>query len=307
MTTLIATSVVRGSTQGESHGGVFLVDVESERVAQPIDWNTTNIDWRGRGWDRGLRGIEFDGDNVYIAASDELYVYNRDFEQITSYRSPYLKHCHEISRYERRLYLTSTGYDSIIGFDLDKLQFSFGLHIARIHGGHHGTPFNPLGKNGPAPGNELHINNVHCVDRGMYISGRKTGSLLKYTGKQIKAVTTLPTGVHNARPYADGVLFNDSESDAVRFESRDKQRIFSVPRYDPQLLTHTDFDDSRIARQAFGRGLCVIDNGVIAAGSAPSTITLHDLNSMKTTLSINLTMDVRNAIHGLEVWPYPLD
>jgi len=307
MTTLIATSVVRGSTQGESHGGVFLIDLDSERVAQPINWDTTNIDWQGRGWDRGLRGIEFDDDKVYIAASNELFVYNRDFEQVASYRSPYLKHCHEISRYKRRLYLTSTGYDSIIGFDLDKLQFSWGLHIARTPDGHRATPFHPLGNKGPAPGNELHINNVHCLERGMYISGRKTGSLLQYTGKQIKVITTLPTGVHNARPYADGVLFNDSESDVVRFESRDKQRIFRVPQYDPQLLTHTDLDDSRIARQAFGRGLCVIGDGVLAAGSAPSTITLHDLNSMKTTLSINLTMDVRNAIHGLEVWPYPLD
>ena len=140
----------------------------------------------------------------------------------------------------------------------------------------------------------------------MYISGRNTGGLLQYTGKQIKAVATLPLGAHNARPYADGVLFHDSEEDVVRFESRDKQRIFRIPRYDPNLLTHTDLDDSRIARQAFGRGLCVIEDGVIAAGSSPSTVTLHDLNSMKTTLSINLTMDVRHAIHGLEVWPYPI-
>ena len=77
MTALIATSVVRGSKQGESHGGVFLIDLDRQRVAQPINWNTTDIDWQGRGWDRGLRGIEFDGDKVYIAASDELFVYNR--------------------------------------------------------------------------------------------------------------------------------------------------------------------------------------------------------------------------------------
>ncbi len=306
MTTLIATSVVRGSKQGESHGGIFLIDLDRQQVAQPIDWNTTNIDWQGRGWDRGLRGIEFDGDKVYIAASNELFVYNRDFEQVASYRSPYLKHCHEISRYQRRLYLTSTGYDSIIGFDLDKLQFSWGLHIAKTPDGFRGNPFHPSGNRGPPAENELHINNVHCLERGMYISGRGTGRLLQYTGKQIKATATLPLGVHNARPYADGVLFNDSETDAVRFESRDKRRIFRIPRYDPNQLTHTDLDDSRIARQAFGRGLCVVEDGVIAAGSSPSTITLHDLNSMKTTLSINLTMDVRNAIHGLEVWPYPV-
>ncbi len=306
MTTLIATSVVRDSKQGESHGGVYLVDLDRQRVKQAIDWNRADIDWQGRGWDRGLRGIEFDGNKVYIAASDELFVYNRDFEQLASYRSPYLKHCHEISRYERRLYLTSTGYDSVIGFDLDKLQFSWGLHIAKTPDGFSGSPFHPGGKQGPPAGNELHINNVHCLDRGMYISGRGTEHLLQYTGQQIKATATLPSGVHNARPYADGVLFNDSETDAVRFESRDKRRIFRVPQYDPNQLTHTDLDDSRIARQAFGRGLCVIEDGIIAAGSSPSTITLHDLNSMKTTLSINLSMDIRNAIHGLEVWPYPV-
>jgi hypothetical protein len=27
---------------------------------------------------------------------------------------------------------------------------------------------------------------------------------------------------------------------------------------------------------------------------------------MKTTLSVNLSMDIRNAIHGLEVWPFPV-
>ncbi len=123
MTTLIASSVVRGSQQGESHGGIYLIDLENQQSAKAIDWNTTNIDWQGRGWDRGLRGIEFDGDKIYIAASNELFVYTPDFEMITSFRCPYLKHCHEISRFERRLYLTSTGFDSILGFDLYNENF----------------------------------------------------------------------------------------------------------------------------------------------------------------------------------------
>ena len=65
---LIATSVVRGSQQGESHGGVFTVDFEKQEGAQHVDWNTDAIDWDGRGADRGLRGIAFDGDEIYIAA-----------------------------------------------------------------------------------------------------------------------------------------------------------------------------------------------------------------------------------------------
>jgi hypothetical protein len=138
----------------------------------------------------------------------------------------------------------------------------------------------------------------------MFISGLRTGGLLRYTGNQIRMVCPLPAGTHNARPFRDGVLFNDTESDVVRFVSPEKERLFRVPRYDDSLLTHTELDDSSIARQAFGRGLCAIDDSLVAAGSSPSTITLHDLASMKTTLSINLTLDIRNAIHGLEIWPF---
>ena len=89
---LITTSVVRGSEQGESHGGVYLVDLEQQDVRQVIDWNTVDIDWQGRGWDRGLRGVAIHGNIVYIAASDELFAYTPDFKLIGSWRNPYLKH-----------------------------------------------------------------------------------------------------------------------------------------------------------------------------------------------------------------------
>ena len=114
---LVTTSVVRGSHQGESHGGVYLIDLESRQVRQTLDWNTVDIDWQGRGWDRGLRGIAFDGETVYIAASDELFAYTPGFRLIGSWRNPYLRHCHEIAVHERRLYLTSTAFDTVLGFD----------------------------------------------------------------------------------------------------------------------------------------------------------------------------------------------
>jgi len=304
MTNLIATSVIRGSRQGDSHGGVYLIDLERQRVKQTIDWNDTGIDWQGRGWDRGLRGIAFDDERVFIAASDELYVYAPDFQLIASYRCPYLKHCHEIFCYKRRLFLTSTGFDSILGFDLDENRFSMGLHITKRQEELAATPYDPNDTRGPAAGNEFHLNSVYCDSRGMFISGLRTEALLVYAGHSIASVTAVPRGAHNARPFRDGIVFNDSDFDVMRFVAPDKQRIFRFPRYADEQLTHTDMDDSRIARQAFGRGLCAINDHVIATGSSPSTITLHDLESMKTTVSINLTMDIRNAIHGLEVWPY---
>ncbi len=305
MTTLIATSVVRGSQQGESHGGIYLVDIEQQRVFQPVDWDTADIDWQGRGWDRGLRGIAFDDQRVFVAASDELFEYDTDFNPVASYRNPYLKHCHEIAVYKRRLYLTSTGFDSLLGFDLDKNAFSWGLKLARERKGLRAQPFHPQRTGGPQPGNTLHINNVFANKDALYVSGLRTDGLHAYTGRYIRPVANLPQGTHNARPHRDGVLFNDTEKNAVRFISASSpQRIFAVPEYDPALLTHTNVDSSQVARQAFGRGLCTITDSTFAVGSSPSTITLHDLDTMKTMLSINLSLDVRNAIHGLEVWPF---
>ncbi|MFQ3227411.1 MAG: hypothetical protein ACI8RW_000796, partial [Porticoccaceae bacterium] len=41
-----------------------------------------------------------------------------------------------------------------------------------------------------------------------------------------------------------------------------------------------------------------------AAGSSPSTISLYNVESKERIAAVNLTMDIRNAIHGLEVWPF---
>ena len=304
MTTLIASSVVRGSHQGESHGGVFLVNFETQSVRQVIDWDTADIDWQGRGWDRGLRGIAFDGDRVFIAASNELFVYSPQFKQLMSFRNRFLMHCHEIFVYQRRLYITSTGYDSVLGFDLDSNRFCFGLHIVAVGSGYQGAPFDPESDDGPAPGNQLHLNNVYCDDTGMYLSGLKTAGMMRFDGRSLLRFSRLPKGVHNARPYNGGVLFNDTPADRVRFLTRKQDISFAVPAVDESTLTHTDMDDSRIARAGFGRGLCTVAGGLVAAGSSPSTIALHDLEQVKTVAVVNLSCDVRNAIHGLEVWPF---
>lgn len=304
---LVTTSVVRGSHQGESHGGVYLIDLETRTVHQAIDWNKADIDWQGRGWDRGLRGIAFDDETVYIAASDELFAYSPDFQRIGSWRNRYLKHCHEIAIYERTLFLSSTGFDSVLGFDLDKREFNWAMHIAAHNFRFRGTRYGPGSDNGPLMRNRLHINNVVCTPGGMYIGGLRTGGMLHFNGRAIHMAVELPPGSHNARPFRDGVLFNDSEADALRYAGRGEgaeDRAFRVPHYPPEELLHRGEDTSNLARQGFARGLCVLSETVVAGGSSPSTVTLYDLPANEQLLSVNLTMDVRNAIHGLEVWPY---
>lgn len=307
MTKLVTTSVVRGSSQGESHGGVYLLDLKAQTVKQTIDWNKADIDWQGRGWDRGLRGIAFDGDVVYIAASDELFAYTPRFKLIGSWRNAYLRHCHEICVYQRTLFLSSTGFDSILAFDLEKKEFDWAMRIQKKEFQFTGTVYDPQKSDGPIMLNRLHINNVIANENGMYLSGLHSGGMLHFNGKEINMAVELPAGTHNARPFRNGVLFNDSKADALRYTGAgegNEDRAMRVPKYSEEQLVNTGLDESGVARQGFARGLCVLSESVVAGGSSPSTISVYDLAANVPILSVALTMDVRNAIHGLEVWPY---
>jgi hypothetical protein len=303
---LIATSVVRGSEKGQSHGGVYTIDFNSQEVEQHIDWNAGDIDFSGRGWDRGLRGIEFIDQQVWIAASDELFCYSPEFELLGSYRNEYLKHCHEISRRDHLLFLTSTGYDSVLVFNLKTLSFIWGLYISRNGDDWTGQRFDPMAKSGPPFSNNYHINMIHVAEAGVYFSGLHTRALLRLSSDMsITKTCSLPEGIHNARPFLEGVIFNDTKSDVIRHVSRNGESIvLPVPIYNTEELQFHGVDDTKVARQGFGRGLCVVNERLIAAGSSPSTISLYDVGSKERISAVNLTMDIRNAIHGLEVWPF---
>jgi len=306
MVNLVATSVVRGSCQGESHGGIYIVDLEKERVYQTVDWNTTDIDWQGRGGDRGLRGIAFHKDRVFVVASDELFEYTPNFELVASHRNLYLKHCHEICVHEHHLFITSTAFDTILTFNLRKNTFDKALMVKTDGKNLLMAKYNPNSDEGPLPMNKLHINNIFCEKGGMYVSGLRTKGLLLYNGKRLGISTTLPAGTHNARPFREGILFNDTQSNKLRYATRTGKNdcALSVPLYSNAELLKTEMDDARIARQGFGRGLCAISDTLIAAGSSPATIALYDLDQKKLQKAINFSKDIRNTIHALAVWPY---
>ena len=306
---VIATSVVRGSEQGQSHGGIYLVDLETGEANQVFDWNTCEIDFRGRGADRGLRGIAFAGDDIYIAASDEIFVFDADFNIKRSFRNNYLKHCHEIFIDGHLLYLTSTGYNSVLTFDIEQEYFNWGLVLALGPNGLRARTFDPQ-KEGPAPQADLHLNSVYKDDNGLFIAGMKFPTLIHFTGREVKTLGRLPIGTHNVQPYGEGLMFNDTAADKVRFVSDSDHLAFSVPRYPDDTIINRFDDTSKVARQAFGRGLCPISDRLIAAGSSPSTISVHDirgdrsLRDGQTIKTVNFSMDIRNAVHGLEVWPF---
>lgn len=316
---VIATSVIRSTRQGDSHGGVYIVDLARGSSEQVLDWDTTDISWEGRGGDRGLRGIVVHGDRIYMAASDEVFAFDRHFVIRDSFRNPYLRHCHEISRRGERLFLTSTGFDSVLELDLATGEFvrgyafhypdllrrvnrSFGEHpLGRRHFVRM-TTFDPGGPLGPAEGDTLHINNVVACPDGFWVSGQNMDLLLNIKEERVDQATRIPYGTHNATPYAGGVFYNDTDDDRVVVVDDRGEVVFAspVPRYDSDRLENQSTPEDH-ARQGFGRGLR-LSGDLLIGGSSPATITAYDLTGGRMLTSVNISMDVRNAVHGLEFW-----
>lgn len=301
---LVATSVIRGGVQGESHGGVYLIDMNTGRAALKFDWNCGDIDFDGRGGDRGLRGIAFYKDDIYIAASDEIFIFDQQFNIKSSIRSHFLKHCHEICIRGDKLYATSTGFDSILVYDLAKGRFTGSYFIDAARNAIHIRTYNPDSARGPAPSNRLHVNSVASDDAGLCFSGRKAPFLFRLEGARVSVFARIAKGSHNAGRHDGGVLYNDTESDRIRFDKGGRSRILPVPRHDRVNILNADRYETALARPGFARGLCAISPAIVAGGSSPGTVSLYDLEGNRLLKSVNLSMDVRNAIHGLEVWPF---
>lgn len=304
---VIASSVIRSAHQGESHGGVYLIDFATEKIDQVIDWNDSSINWEGRGADRGLRGIGFFDNCVYLAASDEIFIYDKHFNLKESFRNKYLKHCHEIFVFDGKLYLTSTGFDSVLEFDLVARRFVRGycLRSDKTRNQLLFGIFDPNGDIGPTPGDTIHINNVHCIEDKLFVSSLAVNNLMFIRNDKLFSHAIIPSGTHNAQPFNQGVLLNDTASEKVTYQDITGKTIDTWPiiRYPEESLEKADLPQDH-ARQAFGRGLCTIGQDLIIAGSSPSTISIYRLGDPSLLKALNITMDIRNSIHGLEVWPF---
>lgn len=323
--TVICSSVIRSTQQGESHGGIYLVDLEKESVRQVVDWDDVSIDWSGRGSDRGLRGIDFYDSFIICAASDEIFFYDQQFRIVKSFRNDYLKHCHEICVHNDHLYLSSTGFDSILEFDLQSEQFTRGflyrvqppagnkylaalLRKIGVKNASITQGYDPNVPGGPIRKDSYHINNVFVHDGAIHFSGTGLDRLLKINWEQgAEVVSRIPYGTHNVMFCQETLLYNNTvdNSVTVRKQPSGETSAFEIIQYDAADLLHGDVPNDH-ARQGFGRGLCCTEDYIIG-GSSPSTISVYSLAEMRTVKTVNITMDIRNAIHGLAVYPFPME
>lgn len=313
---IICTSVIRSAHPGNSHGGCYIVNLNDGRFERVLDWNDNKINWEGRGGDRGLRGIAFYDDNIIIAASNEVFVFNSQFKQKMSIKNPYLRHCHEIFIDNDKLYLSSTGYDSILVYSLSEERFVSGLNVSFKKRGELASrlfseqfklklfAFDPNSTHGPHENDGLHINNVF-IDQGcVFFSGTGLNRLYRISKGKIFACAKIPFGTHNVTLRDSQLFYNDTGANRIVHANSIGTVLKSWPikKYNMSDLKMTDLP-SDYARQGFGRGLSFNEGRYLFGGSSPSTISVYDLKKSKMVMALNLTKDIRNSIHGLEILP----
>ena len=295
---VIATSVIRAAQQHETHGGVYLIELDTGKVENPVVWDD-QINFDGRGLERGLRGIAFWNDRILLASSRKLHVFDRQFREVANYTCEYLLAIHEIAVAGNTAYLTSTGYDSLIEFDLEKETFTRGLCLRSPHV----EEFDPQTGGGATEGDTLHLNNVHCEDGATYFSGARGNVLFVLEEGKPQPFARIPLWTHNPRPYQDGVLLNDTHEKRVLFQTRSGAPLeaYPVQRYPLAELTPPDLED-RVAVQGWARGLATTPEGWILAGSSPANVSVFQAG-LGNVCNVTITRDIRTCIHGLELWP----
>ncbi len=299
---LLVSTVLRGTQAGAAHGELYLIDLDQKAVSRVFVWNDDSINWRGFGGERGLRGMAVDGDLIYVAAGNQLLALNRQFSLLHSWRNGYLNDCQDLCIYKRTLYAVSRTYDSVLGFDLDRQVFNWALNADLQQARFSGSVFDPESTDGPLPMAKLELNSVQCNQGGMYLAGFRTNGLLHFSGESLLMAVELPVPSRNARPFRGGILFNDAESDCLRYidKQRREDRAMTVPQ-PPTLETDFDIEDSR-ARPGIARGLCVLSESVVASGTSPASVSLYNLPANQRALTVTLSDDVRCQVGGIALF-----
>jgi len=291
---------------GQNHGGAYLIDLVKQAVFQKVAYDSEDIEWFGEEGGRGLRGIAFEGETIYISTSNSLLAYDQRFKLIESWRNPYLANCQGICVYQRKLFLACAENDCILSFDLDDKKFHWALQVQSERFQFRPLIFDPLGSDGPLFINKLQLRTVHSDDTGLYFSGLKTGGLLRFNGEVIHMHVELPNGAQDAQQFRNGVIFNDSRAGVLRYAGDDdgaEDRALPISFFTESDHAPDDPDETRMLKRGYGRGLCILSATVVAGGSTPAGVSLYNIRENKGLMTVRFTKNVREAVNCIQVWP----
>jgi len=316
--TLLASTIARSTKQGESHGGLFLIRPFESKYCKILDWTEENIKWGGSGGERGLRGICFYKDYLLVATNNFIIVFDEDLNEVRRICGPLLNLCHEICVGEDQLFISSTGYDLIVSYDLEQNKFS---RCAKFYGSPtRSERYEIEDTKSFIRQNEFHINSVYYMDKKVYAAtGTKGDVFILSSGLDfINSFQSdaslrldrlqLPDShrgffgrkviAHNVYPFMEGFLLNYTENHSiVYFKDGRADWLVQHPSCPPHHGVTPD-----LMSHGWARGLCFTDRFAFS-GSFPASVLTVDLNEKAPVGKMFLSDYMGHSVHGLEIVP----
>ena len=271
---VIVTTIIRTADINQTHGYIYVVDLEKESINRCIKWDNPDISYEGRGGERGLRGIEFYNDNIYIGSGTKLLEFDNNLEIKNSYYNKYLSDVHEISR-------NNLIYKICNKFFLPPL-FTF-----KSFSNYDFMVFDPSTDTGPTSihgriDTQLHLNTVAPLDGKILFSGTNSNYQFSIENDNLKKYAVIPLGTHNVLPYRGLIIYNHTTAKKVIISNLHGivKRSFKTVQFKPSELEHMS-NNAKEASPGWLRGLCIFKDKILISGTSPATIKVYDIVKKK--------------------------
>jgi len=295
---VLASSVIRSTHRGDSHGGLYIVDTDKRTFEQVLDWDFEDIRWDlSLGGDRGLRGLIFHNDLLYAAGARHLFVFNKSFELVNQYEHPLLDGTHELAIENNVIYNISNCFDAILALNLDTGKWTWGMQHIKHHWPQFFDPETEIVRRADT----LHLDSISIKNNVVYYAGSTTENLYgvhMYSESVRAEILLYHKNTHNAQFWKDGIVFNRSlESDTNYQVNNQLVQHWPTPKCDRSKLTNDGLPADH-ARAEYTRGM-VLGKDSICIGTSPACVHEFVLGQEEPISTVRLTYDIRNSICGM--------
>lgn len=303
---IICSTVVRAAKQGDMHGGLYVIDIDSGKVVHHAPYEMDFVNDNERGGERGLRGICVLPDRIIVSDSAGFIELDKNTYQIKRTHSDrdYFKSIHEICFSNGFLWVTSTAYDAVAKLDLDFNVLDFWeIKGNSLESSKELTGKVSISSEEKTSDDNYHINSIFADNGKVLVAGLLTPLYDIETMQEVCAIPYLQAHghkihsfVHNFYKYEDMTIANLTSFNALGISKNNIDfSIHKIPR-----SSHVTYHIDSIAKNNWNRGLARKDN-ILLIGSSPARILVYDLETDEFIKEIKLEEDMKHAIHGLEI------
>lgn len=292
---ILASSVIRSNIRKRYDGGLYKVNLNNQTFEKLLDWNIEKVYWKQELGDIGIRGSAFWNNCLYCCSSEEILVFNKNFELTNRFTNEVFRGSHEVYIDKNLLYTIANQFDSILIFDLIQEKFIKGFQFIPTKS--ELTIFDPQ-KFIPERSGILHLDMIFVKNNILHFGG----SQFPYMGQinlQNHSMNFIPVkqpskwgGTHNLSFFNNGMVYCLSDENKLVYEENGKvKKIWETPSTENIIWSIS----SDYAKQGYVRGMVLAKDKIIV-GSSPAKVMVFDLNNDKPIITVEISKDIRNSV-----------